>query len=67
MQAQLLSHVLLFATLWTAVFQTPLSMGFSRQENWSMLPLPFPEDLPNPEVEPISPVSPALFFGFFSS
>ena len=30
-----LSHVRLFATPWTAVYQAPLSMGFSRQEYWS--------------------------------
>ena len=35
-----LSHVRLFATLWTAAYQAPLSMGFSRQEYWSGLPLP---------------------------
>ena len=29
------SHVRLFATLWTIAYQTPLSMGFSRQEYWS--------------------------------
>ena len=29
-----LSHVKLFATLWTLAHQTPLSMGFSRQEYW---------------------------------
>jgi len=34
--AQLLSRVWLFATPWTVVCQTPLSMGFSRQEYWSM-------------------------------
>ena len=33
----------------------PLSMGFSRQEYWSRLPLPSPEDLPNPGIEPESP------------
>ena len=32
------SHVRLFATLWTVVCQTPLSMGFSRQEYWSGCP-----------------------------
>ena len=32
-----------------------LSMGFSRQEYWSKLPFPSPEDLPNPEIEPRSP------------
>ena len=35
--------------------QAPLSMGFSRQEYWSGLPFPSPEDLPNPGVEPGSP------------
>ena len=35
--------------------QAPLSMGFSRQENWSGLPCPFPGDLPNPGTEPRSP------------
>ena len=37
-----LSHVWLLATLWTAAYQAPLSMGFSRQEYWSGLPLPSP-------------------------
>ena len=35
-------------------------MGFSRQEYWSGLPFPPPEDLPNPGIDPWSPVSPAL-------
>ena len=35
-----LSHVRLFVTPWTVVHQAPLSMGFSRQEYWSGLPLP---------------------------
>ena len=34
-----LSHVLLFVTPWTVDRQAPLSMGFSRQEYWSGLPL----------------------------
>ena len=41
---KLLSHVQLFATLWTAAHQAPLSMGFSRQEYWSGLPFPSPVD-----------------------
>ena len=40
--AQSLSYVWLFATPWTIACQTPLSMGFSRQEYWSGLPFPFP-------------------------
>ena len=35
-----LSRVLLLATSWTSAYQAPLSMGFSRQEYWSALPLP---------------------------
>ena len=31
-------------------------MGFSRQEYWSELPFPSPRDLPDPEIEPRSPV-----------
>ena len=37
-----LSRVWLFATPWTAAYQAPLSMGFSRQEYWSGVPLPSP-------------------------
>ena len=40
-----LSHVRLLATPWTADYQAPPSMGFSRQEYWSGLPLPSPRDL----------------------
>ena len=38
--AQSLSRVQLLATPWTSTYQAPPSMGFSRQENWSGLPLP---------------------------
>ena len=38
-----LSHVRLLATPWTAAHQAPPSMGFSRQEYWSGVPLPSPE------------------------
>ena len=37
-----LSRVRLLATPWTAVYQAPPSMGFSRQEYWSGVPLPSP-------------------------
>ena len=37
-----LSRVRLFATPWTVVYKTPLSMEFSRQEYWSRLPFPSP-------------------------
>ena len=36
------SRVWLFVTPWTTAYQAPLSMGFSRQEYWSGLPLPSP-------------------------
>ena len=39
---KLLSRVRLLATPWTAAYQAPLSMGFSRQEYWSGSPLPSP-------------------------
>ena len=61
------SHVQLFATLWTAARQAPLSMGFSRQECWSGLPCPPPGDLPNPGIKPVSLSSPALAGGFFTT
>ena len=41
-RVKLLSRVYLFATPWTAAYQAPLSMGFSRQEYLSGLPLPSP-------------------------
>ena len=47
--------VQLFATLWTVVHQASLSMEFSRQEYWSGLPYPPPEDILNSEIEPVSP------------
>ena len=48
------SHVQLFVTLWTVAPQAPLSMGSSRQEYWSGLPFPTPEDLPDLGMEPTS-------------
>ena len=58
--AQSLGCVWLFATPWTVVRQTPLSMGFfSRQEYWSGLPFPPPGDL-GPKDWTVSLVSPAL-------
>ena len=45
------SRVWLCATLWTAVCQAPLSMGFSRPEYCSGLPFPSPGDLPDPGME----------------
>ena len=53
------SRVRLFATLWTVARQTPLSMGFSRQEYQGGLPCP-PGEPSNPGMEPVSPGNPAL-------
>ena len=39
------SCVQLVATPWTAAYQAPSSMGFSRQEYWSGVPLPSPTDV----------------------
>ena len=47
-----LSRVQLLATPWTTAYHAPPSMGFSRQEYWSGLPLPSPGDLPDPGIEP---------------
>ena len=47
-------------TLWIVAHQTPLSMGFSRQEYWNALPCPPPGDLSDPGIEPTSPATPAL-------
>ena len=43
---------------WTVSRQVPLSMGFPKQENQSGLPFPSLGDLPDPEIEPTSLVSP---------
>ena len=43
--------------------QAPVSMGYSRQEHWSVLPFPTPGDLPSAEIKPMSP---ALAGGFFT-
>ena len=51
------SRVQLFVTIWTVARQSPLSMGFSRQEYWSGLPCPPPGDPPDPGIEPDSYVS----------
>ena len=64
---QLISHVLLFATLWTIAHQAPLFMEFSRQEYWSGLSSPTPGDLPDPGIKLASPVSPALAGRFFAT
>ena len=48
---------------WTVTHRAPLSMELSRQEYWSELPFPTPEDLPDPGIESVSSASPALKVG----
>ena len=44
-----------FVIPWTVAHKASLSMEFSRQEYWSELPFPYPEDLPDPRIKPGSP------------
>ena len=54
----MLNHSIMsnFASPWTVAHQAPLWVGFSRQEYWSGLPFPSPEDLPDPGIKARSPV-----------
>ena len=52
---------------WTVAHQAPLSMKFSRQEYWSGLTVPTPEDLPNSGTKPMSLAFLALTGGFFTT
>ena len=61
------SRVLLFVTPWTVAHQASLSMGFSRQEYWSWLPLPAPGGLRYPGIKPTVLTSPALAGRFFTT
>ena len=70
MRAWVLSHfscVHSFVTPWTVACQAPLSMEFSRQEYWSVLPCTPSGDLPNPKIQPASFMSPALAGEFFTT
>ena len=50
-------HLVMYdsAIPWVIACQAPLSIEFSRQEYWSVLPFPSPGTLPNPGIEPGSP------------
>ena len=68
MHVQLLSHVWLFATLWTVARQVLLSMGFSGQECWSGLPFLTPVDLPDPrDGTHVTCISLTFSSGFFTT
>ena len=60
------SHVQLFVIPQSVARQVPLFMKFSKQEYWSGLPFPTPQNLPNPGIEPMSPVTPVLAGRFFT-
>ena len=57
-----LSHVRLFCDF---LYYSP--HGISQEEYWNELLFPRPGDLPDPEIEPTSPVSPVLAGGFFTT
>ena len=50
------SHVWLFVTPWTVAHFASLFMKFSRQKYWNGSPFPPPGDLPDPGIEPASPI-----------
>ena len=54
------AQLYLFMTPWTAAHQAPLFTEFPRQEYWSGLPFPTPEDPPNPGIKLESLASPAF-------
>ena len=59
------SRAQLFETTWTIALQTPRSVGFSRQEYWSVYIFPPPGDLPDSGIKLESLTSPALTGEFF--
>ena len=63
----MLTQVWLFATPWTVAHQTPLSMGFARQETLEWVACPPPGHLPDPGIQPASLMSPASAGGFLTT
>ena len=61
------AQLYLFVIPWTIAHQVLLSRGFSREEYWSGLPFPSPEDLPDPGIKPTSLESPALADRYFTT
>ena len=51
-ESEVAQSCLTLATPWTATYQAPPSMGFSKQKYWSRLTFPTPGDLPDPGIEP---------------
>ena len=67
MHAKLLQLYLTLFNPMDCSHQAPLSMGFSRQDYWSRLPVPTPGDLSYPGIEPTSLMSPAMADGLFTT
>ena len=65
-KVKLLSHLWLLATPWTAAYQAPPSMGFSRQEYWSGVPLPSPVTSHTIRLISHLPLPPSPHFHFIS-
>ena len=61
------SHVQLFVTLWTIACQALPSMGILQARILGWVAMPSSGDLPDPGVEPVSLMSPALAGGFFTT
>ena len=61
-----LGHVRLLATPWTAAYQAPPSMGFSRQEYWSGVPLPSPVWILSPYIKTFAVRIHSLHFVFLA-
>ena len=61
------SRVWLCGTLWPIIHQTPLTIGFSRQEYWSELPCPSPGDLSDPGIENAISYISCVHSGFFTT
>ena len=61
------SCVQLIVIPWTVAHQALLSMQFSKQEYWSVVPFPPPADLLVPQIKPVSLVSSALAGIFFTT
>ena len=61
MKVKSFSHVRLLATPWTVAHQAPPSMGFSRQEHWSGVPLPSPKEKETPSARRL-PCRPIIIF-----
>ena len=67
MRLSVLSHVQLFATLWSIACQAPLSMEFSREECWSRLPFSPPGGLSDRGIKPMSLAPPVMADEFFTT